>query len=100
MAINPINVQHIDESCCEFQDVAPDYAAHRTMKNALVTPWKMGAIPGHIFFVLCISDMQRQLCLLVLYQALWQKDAETLAETCFISSPVPVFQDISDTERT
>lgn len=34
MAINPINVQHIDESCCEFQDVAPDYAAHRTMKNA------------------------------------------------------------------
>lgn len=44
--------------------------------------------------------MQRQLRLLVLYQARWQEDAETLQETCFISLPVPDFQDISDTERT
>jgi len=33
MAINPINVQHIDESCCEFQDAAADYIAQRMMKN-------------------------------------------------------------------
>lgn len=60
----------------------------------------MGAILEHIFFVLCISAMQSQLTLLVLYQALWQEDAQVLEKTHFICLLVPDFQEALDTERT
>lgn len=43
--------------------------------------------------------MQRQLSLLVLYQALWQEDAQALQKTYFICLKVPDFQDASHREN-